>query len=265
MTARHISIGPALALTVAALSVTLPRSAEAQQLETIFADANAAFFANDFDRAVAGYERLVESGVDDADVAFNLATAHARAGRHGHAIRWYERTLSLSPGDEDAERALAEVRRALGRRQAQRDGEALVETHPPFLESLVRRFSEPLLASSVLVLDALFFGLLLAFVRARGETAKLGFGIAAPVSLVLFLLATVGLAAKVGAFTEGAPAVVLVDDAPLREGPDPRAGTRAVAREGERAHVVDRDGAFVHVELAGGRNGWALADEIGEI
>ena len=95
------------AIVAVVLLAALASPAAAQRLETIFAEANAAYFAGDYDAAAAGYERLVSAGVDDADVSFNLATAHAKARRYGQAIRWYERALWLAPGDDDAERGLA--------------------------------------------------------------------------------------------------------------------------------------------------------------
>jgi tetratricopeptide (TPR) repeat protein len=255
-------IGSALAVLGVVVSLSSPASA--QRLEEVFDDANAAVFAGDLDAAIAGYERLVAAGVDDADVAYNLAVAHGRAGHYGQSIRWFERALSLRPGDDEAENGLAEVRAALGRRQAARDGEALVET-TPFTEAMVRPFSLSAIAWTVLVLDVLFFAFLLFFRRAASENQRLALGIATPVLGVLLALSAFGLMAKSGVLRDGQPAVVVTEDAAVREGPDRRAERRSDAREGERASILDRDGEWVHVRLTSGREGWMDREDVGAI
>ena len=113
-----------VAITLAALGWVLPASpAAAQRTASIFEAANQAYYQGDYATAAEGYRLLVESGIDDPDVAFNLATSYAQLGQYGRAIRWYERTLRLAPGDDEAEHNLAEVRRALGQRQAEAQGE----------------------------------------------------------------------------------------------------------------------------------------------
>jgi tetratricopeptide (TPR) repeat protein len=214
---------------------------------------------------VRAYETLVSAGVSDPDVSFNLATAHAPLGRFGRAILWFERTLRQRPGDEGAEQGLAQARNALGRRRADASGEALVEARGSVMESLVAPFAEDTLAWSLLALDALFFALVLARMRARGETVRLALGIAAPLAGLALGLAVLGLAVKTGSFSDGAAAIVVDDDVAVVEGPDPRAGTRGRAHEGERARIVDRDGDWAHVHLGGGREGWVDGDAVGEI
>jgi tetratricopeptide (TPR) repeat protein len=254
------------ALVVAAVvSAVLSSTANAQRTDAIFDRANQAYFRGDFGEAVAGYELLVESGVDDPDVSYNLATANARLGRWGHAIRWYEHALRLSPGDDDAERGLTIARAALGRQRADRDGEATVQMRPSFAQALVRPFSENTLAWLVLFTSFAFFGTLIARRFTRRETPRLALGIAIPLTGLLLALAAVGLVEKTGAFTDGERAIVLAEDAEVREGPDHRARTRTSALEGEAARIVDRHGDWVHVTLPGGREGWMDASDVGAI
>jgi tetratricopeptide (TPR) repeat protein len=250
---------------IAALVLGLASNAAAQQLDAIFERANAAYFASDFETAATLYEQLIEAGVDDPDVTYNLALAHARAGRLGQSIRWLERTLLLRPGDEDAERDLAAVREELGRRQADSHGEAIVETRPPFVESLVRPLTEPTLAWLVLVLDFAFFSLLLVRRRTRGETARLALGVAAPILFVLVCAAAFGLATKTGLLSDGEPAIVVATEATLHEGPDERAGSRGTTLEGERVRLVAVEQGWAEVRLGDGRNGWTPRDAVAPI
>ena len=54
---------------------------------------------------------LQDRGV--AEAAFYLGVAHIRAGRYEVALRWMERALALSPGHEETQRQVENLRRAL--------------------------------------------------------------------------------------------------------------------------------------------------------
>ena len=90
----------------------------------------------------------------DPDVYANLGLADAHAGHLGPAILSFERALRLRPGDGETEAALGIARAAVGKRRADKQGEALVETRPPLAEALVRPYREDTLAWLALVLDA---------------------------------------------------------------------------------------------------------------
>ena len=245
------SIAAVCALSLAP-SLARPDIARGQDLATLYGKANAAYFEGELERAIASYDQLVASGVRDPDVYHNLAVAHGRAGRLGYAVLYLERALLLSPGETELEQTLAMARAALGERRAQKEGEATVETRPPLVEALVQGLGEDTLALSVLLMTYLFFGLLLWRGRARGESLRLGLGIAAPLSALLLALSAGGLAVKADLLQEGQRAIVVQDRAVLREGPDPRAQSRGEAREGAGARILEKDGDFARVRLRGG-------------
>jgi tetratricopeptide (TPR) repeat protein len=239
--------------------------ASAQSLPRIFTAANEAYFQDDLEGAISGYRQLIEAGVDDADVYFNLATAHARRNELGHAILYFERALWLRPGDAGIEEGLATTRRLLGKQRAEREGEATVRTRPPITEALAGPFTADALAWLLLALDVLVFGLLLVRRRLPGETARLAVTVAIPIA-ALIGLATAGLlAVKLDAFEDGERAIVLTDGAPLREGPDARAKVRQEARQGQRARVLAGEHGYLRVRLPGGSSGWMKDNDLGLI
>jgi len=242
-----------------------PMPAHAQELERIFSDANAEFFHGDFERSIEAYERLVEAGVQDADVYFNLATANARADRLGRAVLYFERALWLRPGDESTEHELAAARSVLGRRRAERDGQATLQSRPPLVEALLKPLSADLLAGSLLAVNTLFFGVLLVRRRVAREAVRLGLAVSLPLLAVAFVLCAAGLAVRTEVLEEGRAAIVLRDEAAVREGPDNKAQVRAKAQEGQSARVLMRSGNFARVQLAGGALGWMSHQDIGLI
>ncbi|AKF07192.1 tetratricopeptide repeat protein [Sandaracinus amylolyticus] len=249
---RRALVTSAFALACLALASS---SARAETLDDLFRAGNEAYFRGAYDDAAERYEELVELGVRDADVFYNLGTAYAREGRHGRAIAAYERALRVRPSDSEASRALQHARDALASRRADREGEATMASDDGLAHAVFGRLSRDALAGAVLVLDALFFAVLAAFLFVRRETARLALGIGAPLLGIALGAASLGLAIRSGAFDEGAPAVVIEDRVALREGPHEDAQERGRAREGERAWIVGEDGAWLRVR-AGAHEGW---------
>ncbi|UJR80226.1 tetratricopeptide repeat protein [Sandaracinus amylolyticus] len=255
---KRALVTSAIALAAVALASS---SARAETLDDLFRAGNEAYFRGAYDDASSRYEELVELGVRDADVFYNLGTAYARQGRHGRAIAAYERALRVRPSDAEAATALRHARDALASRRADREGEATMASDEGLAHAVFGRLSRDALASAVLVLDALFFAVLAAFLFVRRETARLALGIGAPLLGLALGAASLGLAIRSGAFDEGVAAVVVADRVPLREGPHEDAQERARVREGERAWIVGEDGAWVHVR-AGGREGWVEGAQV---
>ncbi|HEY8432514.1 MAG TPA: tetratricopeptide repeat protein [Sandaracinaceae bacterium] len=252
-----------IALALALAIVLAPLGARADSLADIFEEANAAYYRGDYEGAARGYRRLIAAGVVDPDVTYNLATSEAKRGRFGVAIQLFERTLWLSPGDEDAARSLDAVRAELGRRRAAARGEAEVDAGPPLGEAIFGGASTDLLVVLALFFDLVLFGALAALLFARRESVRLGLGIAIVVAGLGLLASGSGVALKSGWLEEGAPAVVLADRTELREGPDPRASVRHYADEGRRAWVLDEDRGWSRVRVPSIGEGWVRSDAVG--
>jgi tetratricopeptide (TPR) repeat protein len=253
-----------LACLLGALALLPAAPAAAQSLEALFREGNAAYIRGDFAAASRAYDRLIEAGVRDADVYFNAATAHARKGELGHAVLGFERCLWIRASDDGCEQGLRAAQAEIGKLQASRAGEATVRARPPLSEALVRPFSADALAGLVLVLDVLLFALLFARSRARRESVQLGLTVAAPLTAMLLVAALAGLAVKAGFFEDG-PAVVVLRESPLLEGPDPRAVVRGQALPGLRGTLGARQGGYAETRLPGGLQGWVKASDLGRI
>ena len=119
MYSRSVALALALALA--------PTLAHAQSLPALFHDANEAASLGNHRVAAVGYEQLLELGVDDADVFYDLGLAYAHLGQHGRAVAAFERAIRVRPGDAGALAGLEASRAVLGRRRAERAGEAVVD------------------------------------------------------------------------------------------------------------------------------------------
>ena len=195
----------------------------------------------------------------------NLGLAHAKHGELGRAVLAFEQSLHTRPGDADATSALAQARAAIGKRRAERHGEAVVETRPPLAEAIVRPYTENALAILLLISDAALFICLILRRRARADSTRTGLAVAASLLGGVLLCMLSGLVIKRGALNDGRPAIVLRDLAELREAPDPRANVRARAPEGGSARVLTRDQGFARVRTASGAEGFMSERDVGLI
>ena len=73
----------------------------AQETETTFDNANSAYNAGQFEKAVMLYKEILESGQQSAELYFNLANSYYRLNQVGESIFYFEKAKQLQPMDED--------------------------------------------------------------------------------------------------------------------------------------------------------------------
>lgn len=254
----------ALLLFVALAWAPPPPAQAADSLEQVFARGNRAYSQGDYARAIEHYTILIEAGVEDPAVTFNLGSAHASLGRYGEAIRYFERTLRLAPSDEGAQRNLQNARTALAERLAQESGEALLAERPPLVEALFARVRAESLAYALLFSAWLASACGLLLGRTRTESKRLALGITCALSTLLALVSGFGLGVSSDWGRSLARAVVIAPSAVVRDGPDVASPRRGELLEGSLTRVLAYEGAFAHVK-SGDLEGFVLASEVGEI
>lgn len=237
--------------------------AEAQQVDALFGDANAAFYAGDYAEAIQKYEELRSAGVVDGDLSYNLGTAYAKEGQLGLALLNFERSLYLDPGASDAQTNLEATQQGLAERLTATRGEIETSESRGLGEAIVRDISEFTLGVLLLICWGLVFFMLIARMYTMGR-ARVGATVTAAMALVFTAIFAVLLASKHGMFQDGDPAVVTAS-VDLLEGPDPRATTRGEAFEGERGSLVGEDGDYVRISLGAARGGWLRREHVGRV
>lgn len=252
----------ALALTVLLLvGVASAQTAGRSSLRELFEEANVSASRGNYETAISDYQRLVEAGVRDPDVYFNLATAFAQAGDYPRAILNYERALELRPGDDQTEENLRAAEKTLEEGRAESEGEATIQRSISMSDAIYAPFTEDALALALLASNFVFFGCLAWIWALRRRRGRL-LGLAIGAGLVLGFCA-LGLGVKAGMFRDGLRAVALDDRVILREGPDEDARIRGEARGGDRAEVLAIDRDFVKLRVVSGPDGWAGAGSVG--
>jgi tetratricopeptide (TPR) repeat protein len=230
--------------------------------QAIFLDANRAYLDGEYERSIAGYQKLVEAGLVHPDLYFNLANAFYRAGRIGLAVLFYEKTLALDPSDAAAKSNLEIVRKELIDRVVLSEGNSVGE---PMWHGFIRSLNLGGLIWFFLVLWTLVFGLWsLRRLMTRPALRRLVFWVSVPlvsVTLVLGLL----LAARIYVQERVHHGVVVETTVALREGPERTAKELMEVHAGLKIRLLNQVGDYVRVRLANGVEGFVLDRQLGRI
>ena len=205
---------------------------------------NVAYREGDFVEAISAYEELVDSGVRNEELFFNLGSAYYHAGDLGRAVLNYERAASIAPGFTPARRNLERVIGETANKRPRPDGFSLMGLGPSRLPGI----SQPALRWGVLVIWWLLWGILV--VRKRraysSRTALVALWILTLLCVVLWAIPEPPLQS----------AVVVAGEAPMRYGPDVSDAVRATLAAGDRVLVDRWYGLWVRIETASGERGW---------
>lgn len=262
---RYITI----VLAAAALFAAVPAQADSDPKD-IWSAANNDWFAGRDAAALQRYEALLDQGLDNAALRYNLGTAALRLERFGSAIHQLKLALRSDPdGDLTAniEANLALARSALLERDRDRIEKGLLafdESHGVWV-TLFTLLPRNLVLVLALLLAGLFFpalGLmgLRRFSGLHGPARVVAWAALVPLVLVLTLAA-----GRLWADATVRLGVVVASDAILREAPNPAARGVPVA-EGLEVRVLDKapdDQGLLPVRIGDERDGWMTGSELG--
>lgn len=231
-------------MTAAAISILLA----AESLRPTFDKAIAAHDDQRYEDAIQIYERLINEGVEHADVFYNLGNAYAELDRLGPAIANYQRALSIRPGmapaKENYERCIAQARRGLAPPLAPSWQQALL--------AWSAGISTSLLLWLLVGANAVFWG-----VAAMQTSRPIPYGRTAATILAIIVA---GAALAVWARANPMPiAVASQEMVPVRYGTSEEEPVRFELYDGDQIAVEDVRAEWIRVRTVEGERGWARA------
>lgn len=214
------------------------------------ADANRLYEEQRFSEAIAHYQALVDAGVKDGRLYYNLGNAYFKASDLGHAILNYRRAQRLLPRDGDVAANLKLARaQTLDRIEDENEG-ALVR--------LVRRLIDwtalDEVAAAVLLVWGILCGLTVSAIIWRRRRRALLY-LVGGTAIVLFLgVLCVGI--KLLDEHGRPPAVVIAAEVEVRSGPGDDYLTEFTLHAGAEIRLVERRGEWARIALPGNLQGW---------
>jgi tetratricopeptide (TPR) repeat protein len=217
----------------------------------IFSRANDAYEAEKFEEAAAGYARILNYGMLDPRVYYNLGNSYFKMGRLGAAILNYERARKLDPSDPETRDNLELARGQI------RDRVAETEVQYP-IRALKRLLDAITVNAMTLVFLAFYLtagGLLGIIVLARAAQSRRALGYGALAAGLCAALLAGALAYKV--HDAATPlAIVMQDKADVRSGPAEDNTVLFTVHEGTILEVHNHLEGWYQVSLPNALSGW---------
>lgn len=245
--------------TVASVIVALcliPQMADAaddSQTDALWDEGAAAYVAGDWAGAAKAWESILDSGLESADLYYNIGNAYFKQDMYGRAILSYERALKSDPSHADARFNLT-----FSQEFVQDDIDAVPEF---FLRAWMRKACHSLSSDAwtglFLALLAIALGMALLFILSSSPMKKkFGFfgGIAALILAVFFL----GFARmQWSEYRSDDSAIVLRAVSPVKSAPGADSSKDLfILHEGAKVKILERIGDWSNIKLPDGRQGW---------
>jgi len=215
----------------------------------------------DFNNAIKIYEQLRNEGYQGTSLYFNLANSYYRIGKLGYAILNYERSLKISPTDEDVKHNLAFANLST------------VDRIQPLPTFFIFEWWEALLTSLSVngwTYSVFFFYLILIFLFIFYFFAKTisqqklilfsGLGTIIILAVTLSLLIV-----KINREQTHISGVVIEQSVTVKTSPDLQSTDAFVIHEGLKVTLEDKLDDWVKIKLADGKVGWIENDGVEKI
>ena len=219
-----------------------------RQTAELYRQGNLLYEDGRFAEAGRTYERIIERGVRNGHVYYNLGNAYYRQDRIGRAILAYERAARLMPRDPDLQTNLDLAN--------ERTTDQIASEAPWFgrqaldgvtvNEATVAATASGFLASLALV----------CYLLARQPRTRSATGYALLACSFVLLAATGFLGVKIYDGLANEEAIILQATAEVRTGPDASSEPVFTLHEGARVQLVEQRDNWIRIRLPDGKNGW---------
>jgi tetratricopeptide (TPR) repeat protein len=246
-----------IAVLLAFLGPTTQKSV-AQQADSLFAMANAAYSSSNYLQAIEMYQQILDQGHESAELYFNLGNAYYKENYLPKAILYYEKAKLLDPAD-DAISFNLQLANAYKVDQ--------IESIPDvFVKKWIRTASMWMPASLWGYVSVALFALFAAFsitylFSGRPGVKKTSFIL----GILVFLLSSFAFAfghKRWRIQTRHDTAIIMAPSINIKSSPDDSGTDLFVLHEGTKVGIEDELGEWAEIRIADGNKGWIKKSEL---
>ncbi len=222
----------------------------------IYNRANKLYAEKEYSRALELYGELVDRGIENPALYYNLANTYFKAGMIGRAVLYYERALHLKPLDREIRANLKFVRMSL-----------TDKISPLYSESMYRVLQMVFAVFNlkvILIIELLFFSafcaLFILYSLSHSVSNSLKRFIIA--CGILFAVSIAGMSVYI-TNEKNHPAGIVLDKAvDVNSSPISESEKIFELHEGTKVKIIESRDEWVRFRIADGREGWIRADSI---
>ena len=245
-------------LLIFSLYLIVSISAFAQTPEQLMQKGNEAYSRGDYEAAANAYEVIFATGLQSAELYYNLGNAYYRMDELDQAILNYERALRLSPHFRDARENLD---------LCYSKTEDRIESLPQIFlvqwaQAIVNWFSPTGWLVAIIILFALLGALVVIFfVSSDYGWRKRSLFLGILVSLLLMLAVSCTIASYVR-FNRHDRAIITNPMIVLKGSPEAHSIDKMILHEGTPVKIDETLGDWYKIHIADGTTGWVESSEI---
>lgn len=227
--------------------------------QTWFDQANQLYSERTYDSAADYYQQIINTGVSNSSVYFNLGNAYYRLKKTGLARLYYEKAIRLNPGDQDIAANIKYLNATIIDR--------VPETERSFIESVLWKLHILISLKTQLWLVMLFLlsiSLLLSrALYSRGNTRLWLIYLSVLISLITIVIG-ISSGVKINDLENVNYGIVLSPSTEAKNQPD---GNKVLftAHEGTKFLIRKSEDDWSLVSLPNGVSGWVKNNDIGKI
>ena len=241
-----------------AMMVSVAGTAQLQSVayDDWFEEGNAAYNDGNYEQALTFYAQIVESGMESADLYYNMGNTYYKMKEYPMSILYYEKALKLSPGDEDI-RTNLEIANL-----------TVVDKINVIPQSFIVRWWNGVKSSLSsdgwawvsIVSFALFLVCLFVFLMARRTALrKAGFFVGMVVAICL-VLSVVFAVQKHQDMIHQDEAIIMTPTVTVKSSPTVNSVDLFVLHEGTKVRITGTSNEWNKIRIADGSVGWLQAE-----
>lgn len=226
--------------------------------KALFENANNAYNNNNYTLAIKLYDSLLNLGIENAILHYNLGNCYYKTNQIGKSILHYEKAHTFEPEDEDILYNLALANSKIA--------DHILTVPELKIVSWWRKFTKSFSSTGWGVFAIVFAWLaLLSFAIYLFSSYK-GLGISLGIFLILLSIGAYALRLKVSRCeTQPNTAILLSPSVYVKSAPEQHSTDVFVIHEGVKLQVKDHIGTWYKIRLGDGKVGWVEKNNLGFI
>jgi tetratricopeptide (TPR) repeat protein len=224
----------------------------AQELESLMQTGNDFYQNKQFEDAIGSYESILKQGYFSSDLYYNLGNSYYRTGNIGKSILYLEKSLKVSPNNDDAIHNLKIVNA--------RTVDKIQEIPPLFFfkwwNVLLSTFTSTGWQVIIFVIYILLLFCIAFYSLIRNlQVQKLSF-IFGSFSMVALIVSVILFFSSLSREASDDYGILLQSVTTAKISPDTQSNDAFVVHEGIKFQIEDKVNKWVKIKLADGKVGW---------
>ena len=235
----------------------LARPAFSGEIEDLFVQGNRYYDNGDYENAAREYQKILDRGIHNSEVYFNLGNSFYKLNKLGGAILNYERALRLNPNGPDILKNLDFVKSQIV---------DVIPTEESFFafvfKKIINFFNLNELTIALVGLYLVFSLLVLLLILLRKSLWKRIIKTLCILAAVFLILFGTLFGTRIYLYSFVKEAVIVKENVYVRSGPSDSYVSLFEVHEGLKVRIRGTHEDWVQISLSNGLNGWASKQDL---